>query len=72
MRFCLTDGRKWIFSLFAKDAHGERVCYEGIPATTILKPRFDSEGRDSAWEHSVHQIVELVYHWVRNISARVS
>ncbi|KAJ7728184.1 hypothetical protein B0H14DRAFT_2480155 [Mycena olivaceomarginata] len=29
VRFCLTDDRKWIFSVFAKDEHGRRVCYEG-------------------------------------------
>ncbi|KAJ7318293.1 hypothetical protein DFH08DRAFT_892323 [Mycena albidolilacea] len=63
VRFCLTDGRKWIFSVFAKDEHGRRVCYEGN-STTILEPRLDPEGRDSAWEHSIHQIVELVYHWL--------
>ncbi|KAJ7237138.1 hypothetical protein C8J57DRAFT_1087789 [Mycena rebaudengoi] len=66
VRFCLTDGRKWIFSVFAKDERGARVCYEGS-VTTILEPRLDPEGRDSAWEHSIHQIVELVYHWVRAI-----
>ncbi|KAJ7470162.1 hypothetical protein B0H11DRAFT_1812624 [Mycena galericulata] len=63
VRFCVTDGRKWIFSVFAKDERGARVCYEGKVITT-LEPRLDSEGRDSAWEHSIHQIVELVYHWL--------
>jgi hypothetical protein len=66
VRFCLTDGRKWIFSVFAKDERGVRVCYKGS-VTTILEPRLDPEGRDSAWEYSIHQIVELVYHWVRAI-----
>jgi hypothetical protein len=70
VRFCLTDGRKWIFSVFSKDERGARVCYEGN-VTTILEPRFDPGGRDIAWEESIHQIVELVYHWVRAIlSAR--
>jgi hypothetical protein len=32
--------------------------------STILEPRLDSEGRDSAWEQSIHQITELVFHWV--------
>ncbi|KAJ7731424.1 hypothetical protein DFH07DRAFT_755635 [Mycena maculata] len=64
VRFCLTDGRKWIFSVFVKDGRGARVGYEGS-VTTILEPRLDPEGRDSAWERSIHQIVELVYHWVR-------
>ncbi|KAJ7749182.1 hypothetical protein B0H16DRAFT_1551903 [Mycena metata] len=63
VRFCLTDGRKWIFSVFTKDERGTRVCYEG-KATTILEPRFDPEGRDVAWEESIHQVVELVYHWL--------
>ncbi|KAK7052256.1 hypothetical protein R3P38DRAFT_2859410 [Favolaschia claudopus] len=63
VRFCLTDGRKWIFSVFVKNATNHRVCYEGS-ISTILEPRFDSEGRDSAWEQSVHRIVELVTHWL--------
>ncbi|KAJ7898214.1 hypothetical protein B0H14DRAFT_2675292 [Mycena olivaceomarginata] len=63
VRFCLTDGRKWIFSVFTKDGRGRRVCYEGS-GTKILEPRLDPEGRDSVWEHSIHQIVELVYHWL--------
>ncbi|KAJ7858031.1 hypothetical protein B0H14DRAFT_3636775 [Mycena olivaceomarginata] len=63
VRFCLTDGRKWIFSVFTKDERGRRVCYEGS-GTKILEPRLDPEGRDSVWEHSIHQIVELVYHWL--------
>ncbi|KAF8171228.1 hypothetical protein K438DRAFT_1613143 [Mycena galopus ATCC 62051] len=76
MRFCLTDGRKWIFSVFVKNERGTRVCYEGSVSgvTTILEPRLDAEGRDSAWEHSINRIVELLYHWVRALifSARVS
>jgi hypothetical protein len=66
VRFCLTDGREWIFSVFTKDERGRRVSYEES-GTKILEPRLDPEGRDSVWEHSIHQIVELVYHWVRAI-----
>ncbi|KAJ6487622.1 hypothetical protein C8R45DRAFT_993836 [Mycena sanguinolenta] len=60
LRFCLTDGRKWIFSVYAK---GGRVFYQGN-ATTIPEPRLDAQRRDPAWEQSVHMIVELVYHWL--------
>lgn len=71
VRFCLADGRKWIFSVFAKDDRGATVCYEGN-VVSILEPRFDAEGRDTAWEQSIHQVVEIVYHWVCVISARGS
>ncbi|KAJ6611501.1 hypothetical protein B0H10DRAFT_363709 [Mycena sp. CBHHK59/15] len=63
VRFCLTDGRKWIFSVFVKDDHGNRVCYEGS-VLAILDLELDPEGIHLAWEHSVHRIVELVYHWL--------
>ncbi|KAJ7694689.1 hypothetical protein B0H16DRAFT_1751040 [Mycena metata] len=59
VRFCLADGRKWIFSVFAKDDRGARVCYEGN-VVSILEPRFDAEGRDTAWEQSIHQVVEIL------------
>ncbi|KAJ7067302.1 hypothetical protein C8F01DRAFT_1365424 [Mycena amicta] len=63
VRFCVTDGRNWLFSLFSKDGSGARVSYQGN-VTTILQPRFDEEGRDPPWEESIHRIVELVYHWL--------
>ncbi|KAJ7016440.1 hypothetical protein C8F04DRAFT_1245171 [Mycena alexandri] len=63
VRFCLADGRKWIFSVFTKDDRGARVCYEGN-VVSILEPRFDAEGRDTAWEQSIHQVVEIVYDWL--------
>ncbi|KAJ7619013.1 hypothetical protein DFH06DRAFT_81224 [Mycena polygramma] len=63
VRFSLTDGKKWIFCLLSVDAEGRRICYNG-PVTTILEPRFDNTDGDAAWERSVHQVTELVFHWL--------
>ncbi|KAJ7630063.1 hypothetical protein DFH06DRAFT_1224789 [Mycena polygramma] len=63
VKFCLTDGRKWIFSVLVTHPSGQRVCYTAS-ALTILEPRLDPEGRDAPWERSIHQIVELVHHWL--------
>ncbi|KAJ7506985.1 hypothetical protein B0H11DRAFT_1969712 [Mycena galericulata] len=61
LKFCLTDGRKWIFSVFFKDDAGNRVCYEGN-SFPILEPSPDVN--EAAWKESVHRVVELVYHWL--------
>ncbi|KAJ7715910.1 hypothetical protein DFH07DRAFT_862573 [Mycena maculata] len=61
VKFCLTDGRKWIFSVFSKNDAGNRVCYEGN-SFPILEPSPDVNG--AAWKESVHRVVELVYHWL--------
>ncbi|KAJ7194324.1 hypothetical protein GGX14DRAFT_378060 [Mycena pura] len=63
VRFCLTDGRKWIFSVFSKDNAGNRVCYEGnsFPIPEFTSDVFNHE----AAKECVRRVVELVYHWVR-------
>ncbi|KAJ7250782.1 hypothetical protein C8J57DRAFT_1474884 [Mycena rebaudengoi] len=61
IRFCLTDGRKWIFCVFVKDERGERVYEDEV--CVILEPRFDGDGKDAACERSVRRTVELVRHW---------
>lgn len=61
-RFCLTDGRKWILSAFSEDDMGNRLCYEGN-SFLILEP---SPGvSEASWKETVHCVVKLVYHWVR-------
>ncbi|KAF8871843.1 hypothetical protein BD779DRAFT_1680078 [Infundibulicybe gibba] len=60
VRFCLSDGWNWIFSLVTKDEHGNRVYYEG-EKFSIIKPRPSIQG---VFEDDVHQIVALVYHWL--------
>lgn len=60
VKFCLTDGREWIFSVFSNDDAGNRVCYQGN-IFAILEPSPDNE---AAWKESVHRVVELVYHWL--------
>ncbi|KAF9029260.1 hypothetical protein BDZ89DRAFT_1014507 [Hymenopellis radicata] len=60
VRFCLSDGRNWIFSLFTKDEQGRRVCYKG-KIFNIIEPRPDAE---AILRHDVSQVVELVYHWL--------
>ena len=60
VRFCLSDGRNWIFSLFTKDEQGNRVCYEG-EMFTIIEPRPEIE---EIFQRDVQKVVELLYHWV--------
>jgi hypothetical protein len=60
VRFCLSDGRNWIFSLLTKDEQGNRVCYEG-ELISIIEPRPEIQG---TLQRDVHKVVELVYHWV--------
>ncbi|KAK7029204.1 hypothetical protein R3P38DRAFT_2934478 [Favolaschia claudopus] len=61
VRFCLTDGRKWVFCLFSKNPAGERVCYEGN-SFSIPEPSALLNG--ALWQESVRQVVELVHHWL--------
>ncbi|KAK0189808.1 hypothetical protein F5146DRAFT_1052640 [Armillaria mellea] len=60
VRYCLSDGRTWIFSLYVKDEQGRRLSYEGDPFT-IMEPRPDVE---DAFKKDIHTVAELLYHWV--------
>ncbi|PBK99156.1 hypothetical protein ARMGADRAFT_491963 [Armillaria gallica] len=60
VRYRLSDGRTWIFSLYVKDEQGRRVSYEGDPFT-IIEPRPNAE---DAFKKDIHTIAELLYHWV--------
>lgn len=62
VRYCLSDGRTWIFSLYVKDEQGRRVSYEGDPFT-IIEPRPDAE---DAFNKDIQTVAELLYHWVRD------
>ncbi|KAF8879048.1 hypothetical protein BD779DRAFT_1474512 [Infundibulicybe gibba] len=60
VRFCLSDGQNWIFSLLTKDKDGNRVCFQG-EVFEIITPRPRVQ---RAFEEDVRQIVTLVYHWL--------
>ncbi|SJL03466.1 uncharacterized protein ARMOST_06822 [Armillaria ostoyae] len=60
VRYCLSDGRTWIFSLFVKDEQGRRISYEGDPFT-IIEPRLDAE---DTFKKDIQTVAELLYHWV--------
>jgi hypothetical protein len=59
VRYCaVSDGNNWLFALFTEDANGNRVCYESYNIR-IITPR-----ATALFRKDVHQVVELLYHWV--------
>ncbi|KAI0800013.1 hypothetical protein C8Q74DRAFT_1214075 [Fomes fomentarius] len=64
VRFCLSNGHNWLFSLFAKDANGNRVAYEGS-TVNIMTPR---PGAEDLFKGDVRRVVELLYHWLVSTS----
>jgi hypothetical protein len=59
VRYCMSDGSNWLFALFTKDANGNRVCYESHQVSITYTPR-----ATALFRKDVHQVVELLYHWV--------
>ncbi|KAI6026822.1 hypothetical protein PISMIDRAFT_350383 [Pisolithus microcarpus 441] len=59
VRYCLTDGTKWMFLTYTRDAEGNRISYEG-PLLTIVQPPV-GEG----FKKDVRRLVELLCHWLR-------
>jgi len=61
VRYCLSDGAKWMFQVYTSDAQGNRISYEG-PILTIAQPDLEV-GED--FKKGVRRLVELLYHWLR-------
>jgi len=59
VRYCMSDGSNWLFALFTKDANGNRVCYESHQVSITYTPR-----ATALFRKDVHQVVELLYHWL--------
>ncbi|KAF8811039.1 hypothetical protein BYT27DRAFT_7208897 [Phlegmacium glaucopus] len=59
IRFILSDGWNWVFSLLTKDSQGYQTCYGG-QVFHITEPR---PGLESSFQQDVHIIVQLVHHW---------
>jgi hypothetical protein len=55
----MSDGKNWLFALFTKDANGNRVCYESHNISITPETR-----ETALFRKDVHQVVELLYHWV--------
>ncbi|KAF8332139.1 hypothetical protein F5887DRAFT_1078178 [Amanita rubescens] len=63
VRYCLSDGTKWMFQVYTSDAQGNRISYEG-PLLTIVQPHLEV-GED--FKKDVQRLVELLYHWLGDI-----
>ncbi|KAH9953294.1 hypothetical protein BC827DRAFT_140182 [Russula dissimulans] len=61
VRYCLSDGAKWMFLAYTRDAQGNRISYEG-PFLTIAPPRLEV---DEGFKKDVRRLVEVLYHWLR-------
>ncbi|KIJ15494.1 hypothetical protein PAXINDRAFT_168983 [Paxillus involutus ATCC 200175] len=59
VRYCMSDGKNWLFALFTKDANGNRVCYESHNISITPETR-----ETALFRKDVHQVVELLYHWL--------
>ena len=61
VRFCLSNGRSWVFAFLKKEADGRRAYYEAPPCY-LEKMVVQLQNADSL--RSVQMIVELVLEWV--------
>ncbi|KAJ8455199.1 hypothetical protein ONZ51_g12578 [Trametes cubensis] len=61
VRYCLSNGKNWLFSVFAKDAKGNRVAYEGIPIDISIDNIDDAK---DLFKSDVRRVVELLHHWL--------
>ncbi|KAI0328662.1 hypothetical protein GY45DRAFT_1337949 [Cubamyces sp. BRFM 1775] len=60
VRYCLSNGTTWIFSLFTKDANGKRVACVG----TRVNIRVDNiDDAEDLFKRDVRRVVELLHHW---------
>ena len=59
VRYCLSDGSKWIFLVYTRDNEGNRISYEG-PVLTMVP----SHPKGEISEKDVRCLVEVLYHWV--------
>jgi hypothetical protein len=60
IRYCLSDGAKWIFLAYTSDAQGNRISDES-PLLTIVQPRLEVS---EDFKKDVRRLVEVLYHWV--------
>ena len=61
VRYCLSDGTKWMFLAYTGDAQGNRISYEG-PILTLVQPHL--EVGEDFFKKNVQRVVESLYHWV--------
>ena len=71
VRFCLSNGRSWIFAILEKGHNGERTYYES--AARHLNKDFLQTHNEGAL-HLVREMVELIFEWVseNNTSKRTT
>ncbi|KAH9953291.1 hypothetical protein BC827DRAFT_1387278 [Russula dissimulans] len=62
VRYCLSDGAKWMFLAYTRDAQGNRILYEG-PLMRMAPPRGLKVDKD--YKKDVQCLVERLYHWLR-------
>ncbi|KAF8630468.1 hypothetical protein AX17_005409 [Amanita inopinata Kibby_2008] len=60
IRYCLSDGSRWMFALYTRDDQGNRISYEG-PILEIMPSHLVKQ----APEKHVRCIVEVLYYWLR-------
>ena len=56
IRYCLSDGSRWMFLVYTRDYKGSRISYEG-PILPIIREKKN-------FTEDVRRILELLYHWV--------
>ena len=56
VRYCLSDGSKWMFLVYTRDDKGSRISYEG-PILSIIREKEN-------FAEDVRRLLELLYHWV--------
>lgn len=59
VRYCLSDGSKWMFLVYTRDDKGGRISYEG-PVLSIMQARAVQE----EFAKDVGRLIEVLYHWV--------
>jgi hypothetical protein len=61
VRFCLSNGRSWIFAVLKKEHNGERTYYKS--AARHLNKDVLQTHKEGAL-HLVREMVELIFEWV--------
>jgi len=67
IRYCLSNGRQWMFAIYSRDDLGNRVSYEGA-ALTLLEPRPEIQ---QEFQKDVRRLLEVLWHWVCPSSLKV-
>jgi len=61
VRFCLSNGRSWIFAILEKGQNGERTYYESA-ARHLNKDVLQTHNESAL--HLVREMVELIFEWL--------